>query len=76
MEDKPFPLKKKTHSGAGRMTDTEISEVGIRHKHNAIATAILALNGLRLSVCCGSCVKINQSTCGSLFFWALQSLFI
>lgn len=41
------------------MTDTEISEVGIRHKHNAIATAIPALSCLRLSVYCGSCVKIN-----------------
>jgi len=37
MEDKLFPLKT-VHSGGGRMTDTEISEVGMRRTHNAIAT--------------------------------------
>lgn len=59
MEDKLFPLKK-VHSGVGRMTDTEISEVGMRHTHDAITTAIPALSGPRLSVYCSFCIKINQ----------------
>lgn len=55
------------------MTDTEISQVGMRHTHNAIATVIPALNGPRLSVYCSYCIKINQCICGSLlFFWVLH----
>lgn len=58
------------------MSDTEISEVGMRHAHNATDTVIPALSVPRLSVCCSYCIKIIQSTCGSLFFWVLQSVLI
>lgn len=75
MEDKLFPLKKSSF-WRGRMTDTEISEVGMRRAHNAIATGIPALSGPRLSVYCSYCIKINQPPCGSLFFWVLQSVLI
>lgn len=58
------------------MTGTEISEVGMKRTHNAIATAIPALSGPRLSIHCSYCIKINPSACGSLFFWGLQSVLI
>lgn len=58
------------------MSDTEISEVGMRHTHNATATVIPALSVPGLSVCCSYCIKIIQSTCGSLFFWVSQSVLI
>lgn len=70
MEDRLFPLKKGSF-WRGRVTDTEISEVGMRCTHNAIATVIPALSGPRLSAYCSYCVKINPSTCGSLS-WVLQ----
>ena len=44
------------------MSDTEIGEVGMRHTHDAAATAIPALSVPRLSVCCSYCIKIIQST--------------
>lgn len=55
------------------MSDTVISEVGMRHTHDAAATVIPALSVPRLSVCCSYCIKIIQSTCRSLFIWVLQS---